>query len=86
MGAADHPAAEADSARSSPAGALPQKPENAFQRGVQRVSYLLISFMAAMVPFVVALSGLMTHSWSQAALFGISVAVGLTPEMLPMGG
>ncbi|KAL4451583.1 hypothetical protein ABPG75_007245 [Micractinium tetrahymenae] len=61
-----------------------QKPPNAFQRGVQRVSWLLIAFMAAMVPLVVACNGLMTGDWAQAALFGISVAVGLTPEMLPM--
>ncbi|KAI7845547.1 hypothetical protein COHA_000966 [Chlorella ohadii] len=61
-----------------------QKPANAFQLGVQRVSYLLIGFMAAMVPLVVISSGLMTRNWGQALLFGISVAVGLTPEMLPM--
>lgn len=133
-----------------------QKPPNAFQRGVQRVSWLLIAFMAAMVPLVVLCNGLMTGDWAQvrgrrhpggmhgadgslrgsfilalckhapavcpstaagalegplcsggplpqrqfrrpvpasscpfplalhAGLFGISVAVGLTPEMLPM--
>ncbi|KAL4428800.1 hypothetical protein ABPG77_005238 [Micractinium sp. CCAP 211/92] len=61
-----------------------QKPPNAFQRGVKRVSWLLIALMAAMVPLVVLSNGLMTGDWAQAALFGISVAVGLTPEMLPM--
>lgn len=43
-----------------------QKPSNAFQLGVQRVSYLLIAFMAAMVPLVVASSSLMTRNWGQA--------------------
>lgn len=133
----------------------PQKPANAFQAGVRRVSYLLIAFMAAMVPVVLGLQAWMTGDWGQArpggggrsgagaagqglvaversagirspqnrrprpvqpagnaarrrctaahapphpashwdgalptlpqaALFGISVAVGLTPEMLPM--
>jgi hypothetical protein len=48
----------------------PQKPSNAFHGGVRRVSYLLIAFMAAMVPLVVASSGLMTHNWGQARLRG----------------
>ncbi|KAJ7561477.1 hypothetical protein O6H91_03G030100 [Diphasiastrum complanatum] len=59
-------------------------PINAFQKGVRRVSYLLICFMVAMVPIVIVISGLSTHNWGNSALFGISVAVGLTPEMLPM--
>ncbi|CAM6030359.1 unnamed protein product [Sphagnum balticum] len=59
-------------------------PVNAFQQGVRRVSYLLICFMLAMVPIVIVLSGLTTKHWGSSLLFGISVAVGLTPEMLPM--
>ncbi|KAJ7564136.1 hypothetical protein O6H91_02G004100 [Diphasiastrum complanatum] len=59
-------------------------PINSFQKGVRRVSYLLICFMLAMVPIVIVISGFTTHNWGNSALFGISVAVGLTPEMLPM--
>ncbi|KAJ7565807.1 hypothetical protein O6H91_02G076200 [Diphasiastrum complanatum] len=59
-------------------------PINSFQKGVRRVSYLLICFMLAMVPIVIVISGITTHNWGNSALFGISVAVGLTPEMLPM--
>lgn len=59
-------------------------PTNAFQNGVRRVSFLLVCFMLVMVPIVILISGLSTHSWSGSFLFGISVAVGLTPEMLPM--
>lgn len=43
----------------------PQKPPNAFQRGVHRVSWLLLAFMAAMVPLVVLFNGLMTADWAQ---------------------
>ncbi|CAM6092107.1 unnamed protein product [Calypogeia fissa] len=59
-------------------------PVNAFQKGVRRVSYLLICFMLCMVPIVIVISGLTTKKWGSSLLFGISVAVGLTPEMLPM--
>ncbi|CRK39351.1 hypothetical protein BN1708_001589 [Verticillium longisporum] len=56
---------------------------NAFQRGIRNVSYMLIAFMLVMVPIVLAISGKVTGDWGQAALFSISVAVGLVPEMLP---
>jgi P-type Mg2+ transporter len=55
-----------------------------FERGVRRVSYMLISFMLLMVPLVLIISGLVSKDWGEAALFCISVAVGITPEMLPM--
>lgn len=61
-----------------------RKPLNAFQIGVRNVSVLLITFMLIMVPLVVIINGSITKDWLQAVLFGISVAVGLTPEMLPM--
>ncbi|KAM0326327.1 hypothetical protein ACHAQA_006927 [Verticillium albo-atrum] len=56
---------------------------NAFQRGIRNVSYMLIGFMLVMVPIVLAISGRVTGDWGQAALFSVSVAVGLVPEMLP---
>lgn len=58
--------------------------ETSFQKGVNRVSWLLIYFMLVMSPTVFLINGLSTHAWRDAALFSLSVAVGLTPEMLPM--
>ncbi|MFE0102581.1 magnesium-translocating P-type ATPase [Streptomyces sp. NPDC059009] len=69
----------------SMAGALVgDRPQTAFDLGVKRVSYLLIRFMLVMVPVVFAINGFTKGDWDQAFLFAISVAVGLTPEMLPM--
>lgn len=56
----------------------------AFQRGVNEVSWLLIRFMMAMVPFVLFINGFTKGDWWQASLFALSIAVGLTPEMLLM--
>ncbi len=55
-----------------------------FQKGVNKVSWLLIRFMVVMTPIVFVLNGLTKHDWQDAALFALSIAVGLTPEMLPM--
>ncbi|MEU5897400.1 MULTISPECIES: magnesium-translocating P-type ATPase [Streptomyces] len=69
----------------SMAGALTgDRPQTAFDVGVRRVSFLLIRFMLVMVPVVFAINGFTKGDWDQALLFSISVAVGLTPEMLPM--
>ncbi len=57
---------------------------NAFQAGVNSVSWLLIRFAAVMVPIVFLINGFTKGDWLQAFLFALSVAVGLTPEMLPM--
>ncbi|MCA1324681.1 magnesium-translocating P-type ATPase [Herbaspirillum sp. alder98] len=56
----------------------------AFQSGVNKVSWLLIRFMLVMTPVVFFLNGFTKGDWVEAFLFGLSVAVGLTPEMLPM--
>ncbi len=58
--------------------------ETSFQKGVNKVSWLLIYFMLVMSPIVFLINGISTHAWRDAALFALSVAVGLTPEMLPM--
>ncbi|HEX7338428.1 MAG TPA: magnesium-translocating P-type ATPase [Rhodanobacteraceae bacterium] len=58
--------------------------ETSFDRGVKSVSWLLIKFMAVMVPIVFLIQGFGKGSWLEAFLFAISVAVGLTPEMLPL--
>ncbi|KAL4728709.1 hypothetical protein ACLX1H_003108 [Fusarium chlamydosporum] len=56
---------------------------NAFQKGILNVTWMLIGFMVVMVPIVLCISGKVTGDWKNAALFSISVAVGLVPEMLP---
>ena len=61
-----------------------KRAETSFDRGVNSVSWLLIRFMLVMVPLVFLINGFTKHDWLQALLFGISIAVGLTPEMLPM--
>jgi P-type Mg2+ transporter len=61
-----------------------QRVQTSFDRGVKSVSWLLIRFMAVMVPIVFVINGLDKHDWLQAFLFALSVAVGLTPEMLPL--
>src|SRR5208283_1296161 len=53
-------------------------------RGVNGVSWLLIRFTLVMVPLVFVINGLTKGSWVAAFFFAVSVAVGLTPEMLPM--
>lgn len=58
--------------------------ETSFEKGVNSVSWLLIRFMLVMVPIVLFLNGFTKGDWMGAFLFAISVAVGLTPEMLPM--
>ena len=59
-------------------------PKTTFEKGVNSVSWVLIRFMLLMVPVVLFVNGFTKGDWMQAALFAISVAVGLTPEMLPM--
>jgi Mg2+-importing ATPase len=61
-----------------------QRVQTSFDRGVRSVSWLLIRFMAVMVPVVFLINGLDKHNWTEAFLFALSVAVGLTPEMLPL--
>ncbi|MCI4444548.1 MAG: HAD-IC family P-type ATPase, partial [Candidatus Aminicenantes bacterium] len=70
-------------------GAISEKlteepPETSFDRGVRKFTWLMIRFMVIMVFAVFMIVGLTKGNWLEALLFGISVAVGLTPEMLPM--
>lgn len=55
-----------------------------FQVGVNDISWLLIRFMLAMVPLVLLVNGITKGNWIDATIFALSIAVGLTPEMLPM--
>lgn len=61
-----------------------EPPQTSFELGVSSVSWVLIRFMLVMVPVVLFINGFTKGDWMEAALFAVSVAVGLTPEMLPM--
>ncbi|HSY76082.1 MAG TPA: HAD-IC family P-type ATPase, partial [Bacteroidia bacterium] len=61
-----------------------KRTETSFDKGVKSVSWLLIRFMLVMVPLVFLINGFLKHDWTEAFLFALAVAVGLTPEMLPM--
>jgi Mg2+-importing ATPase len=58
--------------------------ETSFEKGINSVSWLLIRFISVMVPVVFFINGFTKGDWLQALLFGLAVAVGLTPAMLPM--
>ena len=61
-----------------------KRAETAFDKGVRSVSWLLIRFMIVMAPTVFILNGITKADWAEAFLFAVAIAVGLTPEMLPM--
>ncbi|MDR2530563.1 MAG: magnesium-translocating P-type ATPase [Oscillospiraceae bacterium] len=74
-----------DTALGEIAGRLQEKtPPTSFEKGISSVSWVLIRFMLVMVPFVLLVNGFTKGDWLQAFLFALSVAVGMTPEMLPM--
>jgi P-type Mg2+ transporter len=61
-----------------------QRQLTSFDMGINQFTWLMIRFIMVMVPAVFLLNGLSKHDWAQAFLFAMAVAVGLTPEMLPM--
>ncbi len=61
-----------------------QQIETAFDKGVKKFTWLMIRFMMVMVPLVFVINGVTKHDWKEAFFFALAVAVGLTPEMLPM--
>jgi Mg2+-importing ATPase len=65
-------------------GLVGRRSDTAFDVGVRKVSWLFIRFIAVMVPVVFVINGVSKGNWLEAFLFGLAVAVGLTPEMLPM--
>ena len=60
------------------------QPPTSFDQGLSRFTWLMIRFMAVMVPLVFLINGFTKHDWKSAFFFAMAVAVGLTPEMLPM--
>jgi Mg2+-importing ATPase len=61
-----------------------QQAETSFDKGINRFTWMMIRFMMVMVPVVFLVNGLTKHDWKEAFFFSLAVAVGLTPEMLPM--
>ncbi len=69
----------------SMAGSMVDQPaQTSFDKGVQQFTWLMIRFILIMVPLVFFINGFTKHNWREAFFFSIAVAVGLTPEMLPM--
>lgn len=65
-------------------GTISQGKNSGFDKGANSISWVLIRFMAVLVPLVFITCGITKGNWGSAFLFSLSVAVGLTPEMLPM--
>jgi len=61
-----------------------QRAQTSFDKGLKDFTWLMVRFMVVMVGLVFLIVGLTKHNWFEALLFGLSVSVGLTPEMLPM--
>ena len=61
-----------------------EPPQTSFDQGVSHFTWLMIRFISVMVPLVFVINGLTKHDWKEAFFFAMAVAVGLTPEMLPM--
>lgn len=58
--------------------------KNAFQKGVNSIAWVMLRFIAVLIPIVFALLGITRGNWLESFAFALSVAVGLMPEMLPM--
>ncbi len=60
------------------------EPPSSFQKGIDGFTWLMIRLIAVMAPLVFLINGFTKHDWKDAFFFALAVAVGLTPEMLPM--
>ena len=58
--------------------------KNAFQKGANSIAWVMLRFMAVLVPIVFLILGITGGKWLESFAFALSVAVGLMPEMLPM--
>jgi P-type Mg2+ transporter len=66
------------------ASIIGQRQLTSFDKGINKFTWMMIGFIAVMVPAVFLINGLLKHDWLEAFMFAMAVAVGLTPEMLPM--
>ena len=58
--------------------------KNSFEKGVDSISKLLIKFMIVMIPVILIINLTTKNDWLASLIFAITIAVGLTPEMLPV--
>jgi Mg2+-importing ATPase len=65
-------------------GLASRRPPDAFEHGVRRFGFLMLRFTIFLVLFVLAANVLFHRSWLESLLFALALAVGLTPELLPM--
>lgn len=61
-----------------------QRPQTNFDKGINAITWLLIKFICVMVPIIFFINGILKGNWQESFLFSIAVAIGITPEMLPM--
>ena len=61
-----------------------ERPVTSFDKGISKISWMLIHFIIVITPLVFLLNGFIKGNWIESLLFAASIAVGLTPEMLPM--
>jgi len=66
------------------ASIIGERVQTSFDKGINKFTWLMIRFIAVMVPAVFLINGFSKHNWLEAFMFAMAVAVGLTPEMLPM--
>jgi len=66
------------------ASIVEQREITSFDKGINGFTWIMIRFMAMMVPIVFLVNGISKHNWLDAFLFAMAIAVGLTPEMMPM--
>jgi Mg2+-importing ATPase len=61
-----------------------KSPMTSFDKGIRSITFLLLRMMYILVPIILLINGFTKGNWWEALLFGVSIAVGLTPEMLPV--
>jgi Mg2+-importing ATPase len=66
------------------ASIVEQRVLTSFDKGINGFTWMMIRFIGVMVPLVFLINGISKHNWMEAFLFAMAVAVGLTPEMMPM--
>lgn len=63
---------------------LSKKKISSFDKGIQKSIWLIIKFMLVMASIVFIINGTIKGNWMEAFIFATAIAVGLTPEMLPL--
>ncbi|PPE04396.1 Mg(2+) transport ATPase, P-type [Entomoplasma ellychniae] len=61
-----------------------KRKDSSFEKGIKKITIYLIAFMLAITPIVLLISGFQSNDWIKGVMFTIAIAVGITPEMLPI--